>query len=284
MKNQSWWLILIEGIVALALGFYMLAAPTQAWFYLGALAAVFLLVSGLVDFFGNMFRRLVLRSRARRFRGLVGILFGGVLLLMAWLKPGWIDLPTAYIILAIGLIAYGGLGIWVSLFARRGRPMRWVNVLINGLLVLWGLAVFVDRGSEISMKNVTVLVLLIVGALLVVWAFLTRSGKGEDDAEAAAADTAAPAAPPAAVAAPVTAPAAAAPKPVTPAPVVSAPLPPAAAPAAPAPTAAPDAQASVALDASVTPDAAVTPAGDAGSSAAAPAPAGAEPPATTPNA
>ena len=186
MKTQSWWLILVEGIVALALGMYLLVAPSQAWFYVGALAAVFLLVSGLIDFFGNLFSRLVLRSRARRFRGLVGIFFGGILLLLAWIRPAWMSLATAYLILGLGLIAYGGLGIWVSLFARRGRPMRWVSILLNGLLLLWGLAVFFDRRSEADLKLVTVLVLLVVGAVMVIWAFITRSRGGEEDAEPAA--------------------------------------------------------------------------------------------------
>ena len=111
MKTQSWWLILVEGIVALALGMYLLVAPSQAWFYVGALAAVFLLVSGLIDFFGNLFSRLLLRSRARRFRGLVGIFFGGILLLLAWIRPAWMSLATAYLILGLGLIAYGA---WAS--------------------------------------------------------------------------------------------------------------------------------------------------------------------------
>ena len=186
MKTQSWWLILVEGIVALALGMYLLVAPSQAWFYVGALAAVFLLVSGLIDFFGNLFSRLVLRSRARRFRGLVGIFFGGILLLLAWIRPAWMSLATAYLILGLGLIAYGGLGIWVSLFARRGRPMRWVSILLNGLLLLWGLAVFFDRNSEVNLKTLSVLVLLVVGAVMVVWAFITRSRGGEEDAEPAA--------------------------------------------------------------------------------------------------
>lgn len=184
MKNQSWWLILVEGIVALALGLYLLVAPSQAWFYAGVLASIFLLVDGALEFFRNLFTRLVLRSPIRRIRGLVGMGFGAVLLLLAWLRPGWMSLATAYTILALGLIVYGGLGLWVAFFARRGRPMRWISVLINVLLLLWGVAVFFDRSSEVNLKTLSVLVLLVVGAALVVWAFITRSRGGDEDAEA----------------------------------------------------------------------------------------------------
>jgi len=182
----------VQGIVALALGLFLLMAPSQAWFYAGILAAVYLLVAGAIDFFGDLFSRLILRSRMRRYRGLVGMIFGAVILIFAWFKVG--DLALGYSILALGLIAFGGMGLWVAFFARRGRPMRWVPVLINGLLLLWGLAVFFDRRSEVNLQTLSVLVLLVVGAVMVVSAFITRSRGGDEDAAPAAG--AAPAASP----------------------------------------------------------------------------------------
>ncbi|HSN76738.1 MAG TPA: DUF308 domain-containing protein, partial [Anaerolineae bacterium] len=47
-NNSPWWLSLIQGLVALGAGLYLLIDPTSASLLIGLLAAIYLLVTGLI--------------------------------------------------------------------------------------------------------------------------------------------------------------------------------------------------------------------------------------------
>lgn len=96
-KNSPWWLALIQGLVALGAGLFLLVDPTSARFLVGLLAAVYLLVTGLIYTVRGIIARRPGKSSLLLIRGIVGLIFGGLLLAMAfstsaplpWATPSW---------------------------------------------------------------------------------------------------------------------------------------------------------------------------------------------------
>ncbi|QLQ06652.1 MAG: hypothetical protein HZY76_11785 [Anaerolineae bacterium] len=111
------------------------------------------------------------KSSLLLFRGIVGLVFGGALLLMGLFGIG--DLSLGYTILAIGLIAFGGMGLFHSLFQREGRAFAWGPVIVSGALLLWGLIILFLRDS-VNLPAVSGWILLIIGVVIVTYTILGR--------------------------------------------------------------------------------------------------------------
>ncbi|MEI2690646.1 MAG: DUF308 domain-containing protein [Anaerolineae bacterium] len=139
LKNSPWWLALIQGLVAVGAGLFLLVDPTAATFLVGLLAAIYLLVTGLIYTVRGIIVRRPGKSSLLLIRGIVGLVFGAVLLAMALFNIG--DVGLGYTILAIGLVVFGGMGLFSSLFHREGKPFAWGPVIVSGALLAWGLII-----------------------------------------------------------------------------------------------------------------------------------------------
>jgi uncharacterized membrane protein HdeD (DUF308 family) len=182
-KDKLWWLVLIQGIVAIGLGLYIVSQPEQASANIGLLAAAYIFVSGITQTV-TASTQTSKRTQSGLIRGIAGLVIGGGLLAAAWL--GWVDLVTGYTLLAIGLVIYGGLGLWHQFFDRGESPFTWGPVILNALLALWGILVFVSRMMSFDLAMISAGILMVIGVLAGVWAFLSRpSGDEEDEAEIA---------------------------------------------------------------------------------------------------
>jgi uncharacterized membrane protein HdeD (DUF308 family) len=162
---------LVQGLVALGLGLFFLIDPTGASAVLGVLAAVYLLVAGAIHTLRGLTARRENRGSLLLIRGLVGLAIG-VVLVGAFLL-GVVSLPTGYTILAIGLIIFGALGLFTSLFNREGKPFAWGPVIVNAALLIWGLLVIFAR-SSVNLPVVSGWILLIVGVAILAWTLLWR--------------------------------------------------------------------------------------------------------------
>ena len=97
-KNSPWWLALIQGLVALGIGLFMLLDPTAAIAVLGLLAAIYLLVAGIVHTIrGLARRRAVKRMNVMLIRGIVGLVVG-VLTYDAWSQPDTEPVTTTTVV------------------------------------------------------------------------------------------------------------------------------------------------------------------------------------------
>ncbi|MFZ2362218.1 MAG: DUF308 domain-containing protein [Anaerolineae bacterium] len=170
-KNSPWWLGLIQGLVALGAGLYLLVDPTGARFLIGLLAAIYLLVTGLIYTVRGIIARRPGKSSLLLIRGIVGLVVGGVLVLMALFDIGTLDL--GYTILAIGLILFGGMGLFSSLFKREGKSFAWGPVIVSGALLAWGLIVLFLR-SSINLPAVSGWILVIIGVVIIAYTMLGR--------------------------------------------------------------------------------------------------------------
>jgi uncharacterized membrane protein HdeD (DUF308 family) len=172
MDKQEWWVWVAAGVVAIALSLWVLFAPGQASYVVGLAAAVYLLAAGAIGLIGELTTSRRTRSSLQVVAGIVGVVVGAVILWLAIVE--WTSLDTAWTILAIGLVVSGGLGLFIALFARQGA-FDWGPVVVNALLVLWGVLVFVARSRETELATWAGWILLGVGIVGVAWGLFART-------------------------------------------------------------------------------------------------------------
>ena len=107
------------------------------------------------------------------YRGIAGLIIGALLFGMYFLNLGTVQ--GGYTLLAIGLIVFGGLGLWVNFFDRGGKDFEWGPIIINSALVLWGVLIFFTRSQAIDLANVSAWILLIAGGAGIAWSFVMRN-------------------------------------------------------------------------------------------------------------
>jgi uncharacterized membrane protein HdeD (DUF308 family) len=168
-KNSPWWLALIQGLVALGIGLFMLLDPASATRLAVLLAAVYLVIAGVVYTVRSLSARGGGRANLLLIRGLAGLLAGLVILLFGAFELA--SPETLRVVLAIGLIIFGAIGLFTSLLMRGGKPLAWAPVLVNAALLVWGLLIFL---STLSLPTVSGWILVIIGVVVIVYTFLGR--------------------------------------------------------------------------------------------------------------
>ncbi len=165
--------------MALGAGLFLLIDPTAATFLVGLLAALYLLVTGLIYTVRGVIARRPGKSSLLLIRGIVGLVVGGILLFMAWFDIG--NLNLGYTILAIGLIIFGGMGLFSSLFNREGKPFAWGPVIVSGALLAWGLIILFAR-SSVNLPAVSGWILVLIGVVIIAYTVLGRKDPASEAA------------------------------------------------------------------------------------------------------
>ncbi len=188
-NNTPWWLSLIQGLVALGAGLYLLIDPTSASLLIGLLAAIYLLVTGLLYTVRGVIARRPGKSSLLLIRGIIGLVVGGILLIMAIFDIGNLDI--GYTILAIGLILFGGMGLFQSLFKREGKAFAWGPLIVSGALLAWGLIVLfllawglivLFLRSSVNLTAVSGWILVIIGVVIIAYTILGRKDPASEAA------------------------------------------------------------------------------------------------------
>ena len=131
-KRTPWWILLIEGILAIGLGIYALAMPLQAQGLVLIGLAIVLAVNGLLTLFAYLRRRR--QGNLPLVRGSIGLVVGLIVILMPVFNFG--SQLTAAWILAIGLILAGVMALLAVFMEASGS--RWGNLLIAVLFAVLG--------------------------------------------------------------------------------------------------------------------------------------------------
>ena len=165
-NGRSWWMTLIQGIVAIVLGLYLLFGGDAAAGNVALVAALYMLVAGVLALIRGS------DDAIGRYQGIIAVVVGAlVLFLYAF------DILSTYwdfTIFAIGAILVGLLGLYSEFFDRRGRDLSWARVLVNALLLLWGVMIFFARVQDFDLQSVTAWILIAMGAIIAVWGYLSR--------------------------------------------------------------------------------------------------------------
>ncbi len=131
--GQSWWVVGIEGIIALVIGVYIVADPFGASDVIRFLIAIVLLVDSAGLIIDGFRVRGLPSSPWETLRGGVGATVAVLTLLSAWANA--VGDSSARQLLAIGLLAYGILGIISLVFTFRATGFK-VGALIADVLTI----------------------------------------------------------------------------------------------------------------------------------------------------
>lgn len=171
-SGSKWWVTVLEGIVALILGFYLLFGGDAAAGNVALVAALYMLIAGILSLFRGS------DDAIGRYQGIIAVIVGALLLFLYAFNilPFYWDMT----IFAIGAVIVGLLGLYSAFFDRGGRAFSWGPVLVNALLVLWGVLIFLARVQDFDLQSVTAWILIIMGAIIAIWGYFHRDD--EDDA------------------------------------------------------------------------------------------------------
>ena len=169
----AWWIVLVEGIIALVVGLYVLAQPQQARTWLAQLIGAYVLInSGFAIYAGFSGSGVPGEQPFRLVVGGIGLVTG--LLALSQLRLGTIDTPAAITVLGVGLLLVGVVELVGLIIGRGARLTPWGRVVGGGLHLLLGvLLLYASRtGSTESALVWLGVVGIVAGALLVIYAIM----------------------------------------------------------------------------------------------------------------
>jgi uncharacterized membrane protein HdeD (DUF308 family) len=175
MKTSNRWIwTLIQGIIALGFGVWLLLGRSSAMTAVEYAAAIYLAVAGIIQ----TARALLSWGRPNAVpeltRGLIGLIGGALVLVLAYFTST--AQATTILLLALTLIAVGAVGVFNTMFARGGQPFEWQPVLVNLLLILLGALILIDRTQPIDIVLWASLIFIAAGAAIILYAFTRQRG------------------------------------------------------------------------------------------------------------
>ncbi len=177
-NSNAWIWTLLRGVIALGLGIFLIVGGETARTTAAYVVLIYVTIAGGMQTFSGLFNRRAPGSATDRIRGLVGLL-GGVIML-ALLYFNVLTLSTAFIIIAILVIAFGLLGLFEVFFDRGGAYFRWMPVLVNVLLVALGALVFYSSSHEsFNLQLWSGVVLAVLGIAVGVYAYFAQKPSPE---------------------------------------------------------------------------------------------------------
>lgn len=176
-KQNRWLWTLIQGVIAIGIGLWALFGRSSALEALTYVAAIYVALAGLIQTLRAMLTRGAPDSNTELVRGLIGLIGGAVVLILAFFTET--STSANLTILAVVLIVYGVVGLFSTFFARGGRPFEWQPVLVNALMVLLGALVFFDRTQELDVVLWSAIVFIVAGITMVLYAYMRQRGHAE---------------------------------------------------------------------------------------------------------
>jgi len=177
-SNESftpWWMVLIEGIIAIIVGVYLLTTPFRTFFYLIQVLGIYWLITGVFTIALIFFNRSMWGWKL--FTGLLGIA-AGVIVLQYPLGAAITLAPLfVYIVAFLGII-YGIIFLFQA-FRGAGWGVGFLGVLsiIFGLILLGNTLV-----AAVTLPWVLGVLGILFGFLAIVMAFVVRS-RAKQEAE-----------------------------------------------------------------------------------------------------
>ncbi|HEX5992953.1 MAG TPA: DUF308 domain-containing protein, partial [Thermomicrobiales bacterium] len=135
--GQSWWVAGIEGIVALAVGVYIMADPFGASDLIRFLIALVLLLDSAGHIVEGFRSRDLSSTPWETLRGGIGATVAVLTILSAW--SDYVADDGARQMLAIGLLAYGVLGLVSLIFTYRSTGFRTAAIIADLLTIVLGI-------------------------------------------------------------------------------------------------------------------------------------------------
>ncbi len=174
--HPRFWVPLIEGVVALALGVYVVLFPEEAPVIVRSIIAVALLLLSFVQIFEGFrfWNRPV--SPWATLGGGVGATAAIFTLLANWLPE--ISAAAARLMLALGLGAFGIIGLISLIFTLRSTGFKIASLIIDVLAIALGVFLYLAEEQNTDRIKLLGLVALLGGAVLLIYGYyLWNSGR-----------------------------------------------------------------------------------------------------------
>jgi uncharacterized membrane protein HdeD (DUF308 family) len=174
--HPRYWVPLIEGVVALGLGIYVVLFPEDAPIIVRSIIAAALLVLSFVQIFEGFrfWNRPV--SPWATLGGGVGATAAIFTLLAIWLPE--ITPAAARLMLALGLGAFGIIGLVSLIFTLRSTGFKIASLIIDVLAIALGVFLYLAEEQNTDRIKLLGLVAMLGGAVLLIYGYyLWNSGR-----------------------------------------------------------------------------------------------------------
>jgi uncharacterized membrane protein HdeD (DUF308 family) len=188
-RGVPWFLVGIEGLVLIGIGIYMVSSPSDARDVVRQLIAAIILINGLLEVIAGFRNPTNPLTPFRCLRGGVAVTIG--LLVLLENVSDYLDADSSRTILAVGLLAYGLLGLVNVVAGREEYGLRIGPLITSALCIVLSILFFTSDQDDTSRIKLVGWVGIIFGVLLVAYgAYLYRSQKASADPGVPAASTA----------------------------------------------------------------------------------------------
>jgi uncharacterized membrane protein HdeD (DUF308 family) len=173
-SDLSWYVILIEGLIAGGIGLYALLAPNSARRTIVLLIGIFLLLNGI----GYAYRQLRSGGLAepmaqfQLLRAGIGIATG--LLIVINRISEFMGLNASRVVAGIGLIGIGAVTLIGIIMMRSEIEIRIPGIATAVGLIVWGIVLLYQANQDSSTSKLLGWFALIIGIALVALALLRR--------------------------------------------------------------------------------------------------------------
>lgn len=167
-SDIPWWIVLIEGLLTLAVGIYLITNLQDARRIVLFIIGGYLVVTSILHIIAGMNRSMHdTNTRFTVIRGVVGLIIGLIVVLAPFFS--FLHFLDTRFILAIGFLISGLIGLYGASVVRREGGISWAAVINS----IWNLALAVLL-FYLTVTNTTILfwiggLAIISGILLVVY-------------------------------------------------------------------------------------------------------------------
>ena len=178
IAGQSWSVVGVQGIVALAIGVFMLANPTGASDVIRFLIALVLLLVSLGHIVDGFRDRSPSSSPWETLRGGIGATVAVLTLLSA--GSDYVEDDGTRQLLAIGLLAYGLLGLISLIFTFRSTGFRIASIIADVLTIVLGILLLSARSGDTRGTQLLGAVAALGGIALLGYSWYLRGKPGRE--------------------------------------------------------------------------------------------------------
>jgi uncharacterized membrane protein HdeD (DUF308 family) len=147
-RGLAWWIVGIEGLLLVAAGIYVVAAPDDAKDAVRVIIGAFVLANSIGSIMAG-FRPVSVANPITPYRMLAagsGLTVGIIVVLQPWTEN--ITDNAARVILALGLLVFGSVGFAGSYATRAAGGVRRGALIICGLSILFAALLFYNVRNE----------------------------------------------------------------------------------------------------------------------------------------